>query len=79
MPLTRYKHSASKGVVSGGRETRSLEVGGGVFEGCEVDKIRLGDKKSGSTSHDPRCNIRRKRRQRLPETASYVPESRVEP
>ena len=48
-----------------------------IFEECEVDKIRLNDKKSGSTSHDPRCNRRRKQRQRLPETAFYVPESRA--
>jgi hypothetical protein len=38
----------------GGRE-------GVVLKG-EVGKIRLGDKKSGSTSHDPWCNRRRKRR-----------------
>jgi hypothetical protein len=56
---------------------RKGKGGGVVFEGYEVGKIRLGDKKSGSTSHDPRYNRRRKRRQRLPKTASYVPESRV--
>jgi hypothetical protein len=61
-----------------GAQKREGGGGGVVFEGCEVGKIRLGDKKSGSTSHDPWCNRRRKRRQRLLKTASYVPESRVE-
>jgi hypothetical protein len=82
IPLTRCEFSASKRAVSRGRETRGLEKrrreAGVVFEGCEVDKIRLGDKKSGSTSHDPWCNGRRKRRQRLLKIASYVPKSRVE-
>ncbi len=55
MPLTRYEYSVSKGAVSGGREIRGPEKGRGglVFKGCEVDKIRMGDKKSGSTLHDP--------------------------
>ena len=39
---------------------RKGKGGGLVFEGCEVGKIRLGDKKGGSTSHDPWCNRRRK-------------------
>jgi hypothetical protein len=44
---------------SGNQEPRKGKEGGGVYEGCEVDKIRMGDKKSGSTSHDPRCKRRR--------------------
>jgi hypothetical protein len=56
---------------SGNQEPRKGKGGGVFLKGVKF-------KKSGSTSHDPRCNRRRKRRQRLPETASYVPESRVE-
>ena len=64
---------------SGNQEPRKGKggEGGDVFQGCEVGKIRLGDKKSDNISHDPRCNRRRKRRRRLLKTAPYVPESRV--
>ena len=62
---------------SGNQGPRKGNGGGLVFEACEVGKIRLGDKKSGNTSHDPWCSRRRKQRQRLPKSAPYVPESRV--
>lgn len=42
---------------SGVRAIRGPEKGRGGL-GFEVDKIRLGDKKGGSTSHDPRCKRR---------------------
>ena len=51
---------------SGNQGPRKGKGGCLVFEGV---KIRLGDKKGGSTSHDPWCNRRRKQRP--------VPESRV--
>jgi hypothetical protein len=58
MSLTRCEHSASKGAVSGGRETKSPEKGKvgkeSVFQECEVGKIRMNDKKSGTVK--PRYN-----------------------
>jgi hypothetical protein len=46
---------------SGYQEPGKGKQGGvGVFEGCEVGEIRLGDKKSGSTSHDPAVQQRSK-------------------
>ena len=78
--LTRYEYSTLKGTVSGGRTIRGPEKRKEerlVFKACEVGKIRLGDQKGGNTLHDPWCNRRRKQCQKLPKSASYVPESRV--
>lgn len=71
--------------IKGSGYWRSTDRGGrvclfiwGVIENRMVNLDR-GDKKSGSKPHDHMCNRCQKRRQRLPKTASYVPETRVSP
>jgi hypothetical protein len=65
-PLIGCNRGVSKGAVSNGREN---QAGGEVvdFMKGDVGKIRL-DGKSGSTSHDRRCNRCQKQRQIVPET-----------